>query len=99
MEDNVNKIGPDGTDGWSPFYCQCGASSCTANCGARFVDGACAPTPRPTTSPRPTTPAPTATPLVADDSTIRTAVASRNAGGEAFEVRTSGARQTAFLST
>ena len=40
------------------------------------VRWACAPTPAPTTTPAPTaTPAPTSAPLVADDSTIRTAVA------------------------
>ena len=46
------------------------------DCGVTQVDGACAPSPAPTMTPAPTaTPAPTVIPLVADDSTIRTAVA------------------------
>ena len=47
----------------------------STSCGVTQVDGACAPSPAPTTTPAPTaTPAPTVTPLVADDGTIRTAV-------------------------
>ena len=71
MDDTgVNTVGPDGMTSW-------GTTRCIPDptCGARFVDGACTPTPRPT-PPAPTySPAPTATALVADDSTIRTAVA------------------------
>jgi surface protein len=48
----------------------------STSCGVRQVEGGCAPSPAPTTTPVPTvTPAPTVTPLVADDGTIRTAVA------------------------
>ena len=48
----------------------------SSSCGVRQVEGGCAPSPAPTTTPVPTvTPAPTVTPLVADDGTIRTAVA------------------------
>merc|ERR1719174_2181604 len=58
----------------------------STSCGVTQVDGACAPSPAPTTTPAPTaTPAPTVTPLVADDGTIRTAVAAWLANRTAAE--------------
>ena len=52
-------------------YTPCSSTSC----GVKQVDGGCAPTPAPTTLKPTATLAPTVSPLIADDATIRTAVA------------------------
>ena len=60
-----------------------GTSCVWTSCGVQTMEqGTCAPTSAPTSSPAPTaTPAPTVTPLIADDSTIRTAVVPRTVNG------------------
>ena len=63
----------DGVELWNAFgYAACESTSC----GVTQVEGGCAPSLAPTMTPAPTvTPRPTYTPMVADDDTIRTAVA------------------------
>jgi len=81
-------------------------TSCfSTSCGVKRVDGGCAPTPAPTT-PAPTmTLAPTVSPLIADDATIRTAVAAWLSDATAAEAayghisawETSGVTDMSFL--